>query len=251
MAAVFHILNHATFKAALVHVRGIIDHEAHTRDIRRLGRSAQTDACHLCHRDIAALSMAGIPLLNGFLSKEMMLEEANHTVLFQTRLGLVPVLATSARCFQRPIASALIGHVSLDLCATTILQSRMIPPAGLWLPPAILVVSGRRDRRRTVLASPLSNCVPPPFLGDAASVPRRISKFGTALCPRFHVDRAVVGGLIMLASFKPALRLWDADARPEAKSIFEAICRARRLDCARASCRCTMARSRATPRSGR
>ena len=31
---------------------------------------------------VAALSMAGIPPLNGFLSKEMMLEEAHRTVLF-------------------------------------------------------------------------------------------------------------------------------------------------------------------------
>jgi len=37
MAAMFHILNHATFKAALFMSAGIIDHEAHTRDIRLLG----------------------------------------------------------------------------------------------------------------------------------------------------------------------------------------------------------------------
>ena len=35
--AVFHILNHATFKAALFMAAGIVDHEAHTRDLRRLG----------------------------------------------------------------------------------------------------------------------------------------------------------------------------------------------------------------------
>ncbi|MDQ4061815.1 MAG: monovalent cation/H+ antiporter subunit A, partial [Pseudomonadota bacterium] len=37
VAAVFHILNHATFKAALFMSAGIVDHEAGTRDIRRLG----------------------------------------------------------------------------------------------------------------------------------------------------------------------------------------------------------------------
>ena len=35
--AVFHIMNHATFKAALFMSAGIVDHEAHTRDLRRLG----------------------------------------------------------------------------------------------------------------------------------------------------------------------------------------------------------------------
>ena len=32
-----HILAHASFKAALFMVAGIVDHETHTRDIRRLG----------------------------------------------------------------------------------------------------------------------------------------------------------------------------------------------------------------------
>ena len=40
VAAVFHIINHATFKAALFMTAGIVDHAAHTRDIRRLGRPA-------------------------------------------------------------------------------------------------------------------------------------------------------------------------------------------------------------------
>jgi multicomponent K+:H+ antiporter subunit A len=76
MAAVFHIINHATFKAALFMSAGIVDHEAHTRDIRRLGGLRHLMPVTFGIATIAALSMAGIPLLNGFLSKEMMLEEA-------------------------------------------------------------------------------------------------------------------------------------------------------------------------------
>jgi multicomponent K+:H+ antiporter subunit A len=37
VAAVFHIINHLTFKAALFMTAGIVDHETHTRDIKRLG----------------------------------------------------------------------------------------------------------------------------------------------------------------------------------------------------------------------
>ncbi len=47
VAAVFHIINHATFKAALFMVAGIIDHEAHTRDIKRPGRPQAPDAADL------------------------------------------------------------------------------------------------------------------------------------------------------------------------------------------------------------
>src|SRR6056297_1401717 len=79
MAAVFHILNHATFKAALFMSAGIIDHEAHTRDIRRLGGLRSLMPITFTIATIAALSMAGIPPLNGFLSKEMMLAEVAAT----------------------------------------------------------------------------------------------------------------------------------------------------------------------------
>ncbi|HBB81843.1 MAG TPA: monovalent cation/H+ antiporter subunit A, partial [Sulfitobacter sp.] len=74
MAAVFHILNHATFKAALFMSAGIVDHAVHTRDIRRLGGLRHLMPVTFVIATLAALSMAGIPLLNGFLSKEMMLE---------------------------------------------------------------------------------------------------------------------------------------------------------------------------------
>jgi multicomponent K+:H+ antiporter subunit A len=74
VAAVFHILNHATFKASLFMAAGIIDHESGTRDIRR------SAACPLMPFTatlamVASASMAGVPLLNGFLSKEMFFAE--------------------------------------------------------------------------------------------------------------------------------------------------------------------------------
>ena len=36
-AALFHLINHSTFKGALFMVVGILDHELGTRDVRRLG----------------------------------------------------------------------------------------------------------------------------------------------------------------------------------------------------------------------
>ncbi|MDD2875583.1 MAG: proton-conducting transporter membrane subunit, partial [Azoarcus sp.] len=70
-AGVFHILNHATFKAALFMNAGIIDHEAGTRDVRRLGGLMHLMPVTATLGMLAAASMAGLPLLNGFLSKEM------------------------------------------------------------------------------------------------------------------------------------------------------------------------------------
>jgi multicomponent K+:H+ antiporter subunit A len=50
VAAMFHILNHATFKAALFMTAGIVDHEAGTPRHAPPGRPAHADADHLCHR---------------------------------------------------------------------------------------------------------------------------------------------------------------------------------------------------------
>ncbi len=76
VAAVFHILNHATFKAALFMTAGIIDHETGTRDMRRLAGLWRLMPWTATLAMIAAAAMAGVPLFNGFLSKEMMFDES-------------------------------------------------------------------------------------------------------------------------------------------------------------------------------
>lgn len=76
VAGVFHIINHATFKASLFMAAGIIDHETGTRDMRRLGNLRRFMPFTSALAIIASLAMAGIPLLNGFLSKEMFFAEA-------------------------------------------------------------------------------------------------------------------------------------------------------------------------------
>jgi multicomponent K+:H+ antiporter subunit A len=69
VAAVFHIINHATFKAGLFMSAGIIDHETGTRDMRRLGGLLRLSCPHRHAGIVAAAAMAGVPLLNGFLSR--------------------------------------------------------------------------------------------------------------------------------------------------------------------------------------
>lgn len=71
VAALFHVLNHATFKASLFMTAGIIDHETGTRDMRLLGGLWSFMPWTATLAMVAAASMAGVPLANGFLSKEM------------------------------------------------------------------------------------------------------------------------------------------------------------------------------------
>ncbi len=223
MAAVFHILNHATFKAALFMSAGIIDHEAHTRDIRRLGGLRRLMPVTFMIVSLAALSMAGIPLLNGFLSKEMMLEEANHTVLFSSP-WLVPVLATIGSLFSAAYCFRLISHVFLGPVRDDYPATPHDPGAGMWLPPGLLIIPVVGIGVAPFLAEPFVKLVTAAVLGDAAEMPSAHLKIWHGLVPALYMSIiAVVGGLAMLAIFNPALRLWENTPRPEAKVIFEAI----------------------------
>jgi multicomponent K+:H+ antiporter subunit A len=100
VAAIFHTLNHATFKASLFMAAGIIDHEAGTRDLRKLSGLYRFMPITATLAMVAAAAMAGVPLLNGFLSKEMLLAEAiedyNDTWLDQA----LPWLATIGLIFS-------------------------------------------------------------------------------------------------------------------------------------------------------
>ncbi|HEY9513766.1 MAG TPA: monovalent cation/H+ antiporter subunit A [Rhodanobacter sp.] len=75
VAAIFHIVNHATFKASLFMAAGAVDHETGTRDMRRLGGLYRFMPITATLALIAGAAMAGVPLLNGFLSKEMFFAE--------------------------------------------------------------------------------------------------------------------------------------------------------------------------------
>ncbi len=223
MAAMFHILNHATFKAALFMSAGIVDHEAHTRDIRRLGGLRHLMPITFVIATIAALSMAGIPFLNGFLSKEMMLEEANHTVMFGIP-WLVPALAVVGSLFSAAYCFRFIGHTFLGPVRDDYPTKPHDPGFGMWGPPALLVVLVVVIGCAPFLAEPFVKLVTKSVLGDVAAVPKAYFKIWHGLVPALYMSvAAVVGGLIVVALFGPLLTIWDASPVPAAKALFDAI----------------------------
>ena len=79
-------------------------------------------------------------------------------------------------------------------------------------------------RQATFLAEPFVKLVTASVLGEAADVPKAYFKIWHGLVPALYMSiAAVVGGLLLLAVFNPALRFWEAAPRPEAKTIFEAV----------------------------
>ena len=74
LAVVIGILAHALYKGPLFLVAGIVDHATGTRDLRKLAGLRQTLPGTSAVAIIAALSMAGLPPLFGFVAKEALLE---------------------------------------------------------------------------------------------------------------------------------------------------------------------------------
>jgi len=138
VVAMFHILNHATFKAALFMCAGIVDHEAGTRDINRLGGLRTLMPLTYALTLLAALSMAGIPPLNGFLSKELMLEEVFHTSWLDND-WIVPALAVLGALFSVAYSLRLIAHVFFGPVRSDYPHAPHDPGVGLWASPAVLV----------------------------------------------------------------------------------------------------------------
>lgn len=136
-AAVFHILNHATFKAALFMSAGIVDHETHTRDIKRLGGLLWLAPISGTVALIATASMAGMPLFNGFLSKELMLEAAYSTT-YAGVPGLVAALAVLAALLSVAYSARFAFGLYLGPVREDYPHRPHDPPVGMWGPVALL-----------------------------------------------------------------------------------------------------------------
>ncbi|WGI26779.1 monovalent cation/H+ antiporter subunit A [Halomonas alkaliantarctica] len=139
LAALFHILNHATFKAALFMSSGIIDHEAGTRELKRLGGLKKAMPVTALLTTLAAAAMAGVPLLNGFLSKEMFFTEALETPVLGGLSWLLPALAAVGGILSVAYSLRLVHAVFFKPAREAPPKSPHEPPHLMRLPVEILV----------------------------------------------------------------------------------------------------------------
>ncbi len=142
IAAVFHIINHAVFKASLFMAAGIIDHECGSRDMRKVNGLFKYMPYTAVLAMVAASAMAGVPLLNGFLSKEMFFGE---TVYLQW-LGeaswhwLLPFAATVAGVLAVAYSLRFIHDVFFNGEPKGLTKTPHEPPRWIKVPVEILVV---------------------------------------------------------------------------------------------------------------
>lgn len=222
VVAVFHVINHLTFKAALFMVAGIVDHEAGTRDIARLGGLAALMPLTATIATLAALSMAGIPPFNGFISKEMMLDAALHA----NWLGngwIVPALAGLGALLSVGYSLRFLAHVFLGPQRDDYPRPPHDPRFGMWAGPALLAALAL-----------LIGLAPKALVGGIVAVaggavvggelPYYSLKLWHGVNPALMISlAAILGGALLLWQHAALMRAWLAARRPEAKAIFDAL----------------------------
>ncbi|WP_166268086.1 monovalent cation/H+ antiporter subunit A [Marinobacter caseinilyticus] len=224
VAAVFHIINHATFKASLFMAAGIIDHETGTRDMRQINGLWRYMPHTATLAMVAASSMAGVPLLNGFLSKEMFFAESLELNLPGLWAYLPPVVATLAGIFAVAYSARFIHDVFFNGKPVNLpIYPPSEPPRYMKIPVEILVFA-------CVMVGmfPAFSVGPLLYAAAAATLAGPVPDYQLAILHGFNLPLmmsflAFFGGLAM---YTQRQRFFDFHARfreIDEKAVFEAV----------------------------
>lgn len=220
VAGIFHIVNHAAFKAALFMNAGIVDHETGTRRISRLGGLARAMPLTAALGAVAAASMAGLPPLGGFISKEMMLEAAVDAG-GAGPVWMVPLLATLGAALSVGYSLRYLGHVYFGRPRGETPRQGHDPGAGMWAPMAVLVAPVLLFGLFPGLAQPLVAAVGKAVTG--APTPAFKLALWHGLTPALWLSlAAIAAGALLHAGHAALARSVARLPRLSAPALFEA-----------------------------
>lgn len=95
VAAIFHLMTHAFFKALLFLGSGVVVHKVHTMDMKEMGGLYSKIKITAISFIIASLALAGIPPFSGFWSKEMILGSVYEIDKFVFWIGIIAAFMTA------------------------------------------------------------------------------------------------------------------------------------------------------------
>jgi multicomponent K+:H+ antiporter subunit A len=228
VAAVFHMMNHATFKASLFMAVGIIDHETGTRDMRQLTGLYPSMPGTAKLAMVACAAMAGVPLLNGFLSKEMFFAETVFLDAGGWVRHVLPAAATLAGLFAVVYSLRFAHGVFFGPPPTDCPRKPHEPVRWMRIPIELLVLA-------CLVVGVLPNLSVGPFLAAAAQpvVGGTLPDYSLAIWHGFNAPLvmslvALVGGAVVYRLFaerfrQRALRGVPLLERTDGKQAFEAV----------------------------
>ncbi len=156
-AAMVLLLAHALYKGALFLVAGIVDHETGTRDVATLGGLFRALPVTGAAAAAAAFSMAGLPPLLGFVSKELLYDAA-------LRASPAPFLLVPVAVGSNMLLVAVALSVGWGPFAGQPGKTPKTPheaPAAMWAGPLLLGLGS--------LAAGLFSGAISPFVSAAAA----------------------------------------------------------------------------------
>jgi multicomponent Na+:H+ antiporter subunit A len=199
------LLAHGAFKAALFMVVGIVDHQAHTRDLRRLSGLHRSLRPTFVVAVLAVASMAGLPPLLGFVAKEAAYEAFVHADIGPWRalvlLGLVLGSAFTFAYSARFLWGAFAAKRPEDLDPDGVVASVKPPYTGFLAPAALLAVV-------TLVAGLMPQLVSSLAIGAAQALDARVPAYPLALWHGFNQALALSATTVL-----GGLGLWSARRR--------------------------------------
>jgi multicomponent Na+:H+ antiporter subunit A len=136
VAGLAYLIAHACYKGALFLVAGAVDHETGTRDVTVLGGLHKVMPRTAAGAALAAASMAGIPLLAGFIAKEQLYESLAHSALPGIWSGVLLTLAVAASACLG--AAGFIAGIAPFRGPSMISPAEHEAPASMWVGPVLL-----------------------------------------------------------------------------------------------------------------
>jgi len=91
-AGLFHLMNHAFFKALLFLGSGAVIHAVHTQDMREMGGLRNAMPITSMAMGLGVLSIAGVPIFSGFWSKDELLEAVHYNGQYEGIFGALWML---------------------------------------------------------------------------------------------------------------------------------------------------------------
>lgn len=215
-AAMVGILAHALYKGALFLMVGAVDHATGTRELDKLGGLRADMPAFALVAALSALSMAGVPPLFGFVSKELLIEASLHTLPLLVTLSVVILSAI----FTVGMAAILFWDVFMgERRPEHDAHHLHLPARGMNAGPLVMAALS------LVLGLGIGPLVTPlvqPAVGKSISL---------YLLPPGGINQAFILSMIALAggaavfAARSTWRTWRLPTLPTGQDIFQALIR--------------------------
>ena len=126
----FHMFNNAVYKSCLFYTAGAVERQAGTTDLKKLSGLGRQMPVTMVSFLVAAASIAGFPLTNGFYSKEMIFDGALESGAVFYAIALIGAFFTAVS-FLKLGHAAFFGKPMKELKAVREAPSAMLAPMVL------------------------------------------------------------------------------------------------------------------------